>query len=83
MPTRRAAAPSHTDDQVVTDLLDDALGRVQELSARLWRIRRAHSETRPWWRTRARCGTCGVIYPCPTLTAAGPGADSARRIGEA
>lgn len=65
--------PHTAPPRTVPDLvLDEALDRISDLSARLWAVRSAH---RPVVAGRLRrtvvCSGCGQPAPCPTLRATG------------
>lgn len=49
-------------------LLDQALERIQELSAAVWEVRAQHEPVRErtWRGLRVVCRTCHVPHPCPT-----------------
>lgn len=51
--------------------LDQALGRIGELSQRLWDVREAHlPEPARGLRRRERCRGCHQEFPCPTAKVA-------------
>ncbi len=49
-------------------LLDEALERIQQLSAAVWDVRAQHEPVRErhWRGVRVLCATCRVAHPCPT-----------------